>query len=166
MAVTRVAKDPTALTMTIVAEFDATPERVWELWENPRQLERWWLIPRNRWFNIYLHHFLRSDDDRALHDHMYVNVSILLSGSYFEHLADGTVEMRMPWRPWYFWRLVPRLPKTAHRIELIDNSPVWTLFITGPRVREWGFHCPKGWVPWHIFTSGDKTGSTIGKGCE
>src|SRR4051812_22436461 len=31
--------------MTIDAEFDATPERVWELWADPRQLERWWGPP-------------------------------------------------------------------------------------------------------------------------
>jgi uncharacterized protein YndB with AHSA1/START domain len=30
------------LSMTIVAEFDAVPERLWNLWEDPRQLERWW----------------------------------------------------------------------------------------------------------------------------
>ena len=30
------------LTMTMVAEFNATPERLWNLWEDPRQLERWW----------------------------------------------------------------------------------------------------------------------------
>lgn len=44
-------------------------------------MERWWLIPRNRFFNIYLHRFWRSDDDRALHDHPWVNLSILLKGS-------------------------------------------------------------------------------------
>jgi uncharacterized protein YndB with AHSA1/START domain len=26
-------------------ELDAPPERVWELWENPRQLEKWWGPP-------------------------------------------------------------------------------------------------------------------------
>jgi hypothetical protein len=26
-------------------------------------LRRWWVIPRNRFFNIYLHHFVRSDDE-------------------------------------------------------------------------------------------------------
>ena len=45
MTVTVVRKDPDALTMTIVAEFDANPERVWQLWADPRQLERWWGPP-------------------------------------------------------------------------------------------------------------------------
>ena len=31
--------------MTITAEFDATVERSWQLWADPRQLERWWGPP-------------------------------------------------------------------------------------------------------------------------
>jgi uncharacterized protein YndB with AHSA1/START domain len=38
-------KDTEALTLTLVAEFDASVERVWQLWEDPRQLERWWGPP-------------------------------------------------------------------------------------------------------------------------
>jgi uncharacterized protein YndB with AHSA1/START domain len=45
MTVTALRKDPDALTMTLTAEFDASPTRVWELWADPRQLERWWGPP-------------------------------------------------------------------------------------------------------------------------
>ena len=45
MTVTAVHKDPDALTLTLTAEFDATPERVWDLWADPRKLERWWGPP-------------------------------------------------------------------------------------------------------------------------
>jgi uncharacterized protein YndB with AHSA1/START domain len=45
VAVTAVDKNVDALTMTITAEFAATPERVWQLWADPRQLERWWGPP-------------------------------------------------------------------------------------------------------------------------
>ncbi len=45
MTVTAVRKDPQGLTMTVDAEFDASPERVWQLWSDPRQLERWWGPP-------------------------------------------------------------------------------------------------------------------------
>jgi len=45
MTVTAVRKDPEHLTMTLDAAFDATPSRVWELWADPRQLERWWGPP-------------------------------------------------------------------------------------------------------------------------
>jgi uncharacterized protein YndB with AHSA1/START domain len=45
MTVVSTDKDVEALTMTFVAEFDASPERVWQLWKDPRQLERWWGPP-------------------------------------------------------------------------------------------------------------------------
>lgn len=45
MTVTAVTKDPHTLSMTLTAEFAATPERVWQLWADPRQLERWWGPP-------------------------------------------------------------------------------------------------------------------------
>jgi len=45
MTVTSVDKDPEALTMSITAELDATVERAWQLWADPRQLERWWGPP-------------------------------------------------------------------------------------------------------------------------
>jgi hypothetical protein len=53
--------------------------------DNP-YLYRWYLIPRNRRFNIYLHKFLRDDDDRALHDHPWWFVSLILKGGYFERV--------------------------------------------------------------------------------
>jgi len=55
MTVTAIHKDPGALTMTLEAEFDASPERVWQLWADPRQLERWWGPP------IYPATFTRHD---------------------------------------------------------------------------------------------------------
>ena len=40
-----VQKDLDARTMTVSTEFAATPDRVWKLWSDPRQLERWWGPP-------------------------------------------------------------------------------------------------------------------------
>jgi hypothetical protein len=135
--------------------------------ENP-YIRRWWVIPRNRFFNIYLHHFLRSDDDRALHDHPWASCSILLQGSYVEHtIAAGGINVRKlfaagDWRIRWSGRL-------AHRIELLRRAghelPCWTLFITGPRYREWGFHCESRWVPWQKFVSVGDSGS-VGPGCD
>ncbi len=45
MTVTNVHKDAESLTLTITAEFEASASRVWQLWEDPRQLERWWGPP-------------------------------------------------------------------------------------------------------------------------
>lgn len=45
MTVKDVHKDPATLTMTVTAEFDAGVDRVWQLWADPRKLERWWGPP-------------------------------------------------------------------------------------------------------------------------
>ena len=138
---------------------------------NGAYLYRWWLIPRNKVLNVYLHCFLRDDDDRALHDHPWPWLSFLLSGEYIEHtIAAGGIHRRAireagslkvsgPWR--------------AHRVELFNHQDdpaqgkdhCWTLFITGPRLRRWGFHCPKeGWVDFQRFTKPNATGE-VGPGC-
>jgi len=128
------------------------------------------VIPRNRFFNIYLHHFLQSDDDRALHDHPWWSLGMILSKQgYIEVLPHPKwpITMRHIYRRRF--RPVLRRPTHAHRIQLIGHynntpKPVWTLFITGPRLREWGFLCPKRWVHWSHFT--DENGKRAGRGCE
>lgn len=125
---------------------------------------RWWLIPRNRVFNVYLHHFMRSDYDRALHDHPWLfNFSWLLAGDYIEHtIRAGGIEIKT-YRKAGDWKF--RFGAAPHRVELSDG-PCWTLFITGPKWRTWGFHCPnRGFVPWYDFCLVGDEGS-IGKGCD
>lgn len=127
-------------------------------------LRRWWVLPRNRLFNVYLHQFLRSDDDRALHDHPWAfNASLILRGSYTEEtIAAGGIRVRAVRCAGSFKLRVGPAP---HRVELHDGQ-CWTLFITGPRVREWGFHCPDaGWVHWKRFTAADDKGA-VGAGCD
>ena len=45
MSVISVERDPESLSLVLVAEFEAPIERVWQLWADPRQLERWWGPP-------------------------------------------------------------------------------------------------------------------------
>lgn len=129
-------------------------------------LKRWWAIPRERTGNVYLHEFIRSDDDSALHDHPWDSMSVILDGSYIEHLPGGEAVWRSP------GHMTRRSAAEAHRVELVRDVatglelPVTTLFLTGPVVREWGFHCEqRGWVHWRDFTAGP-AGETVGKGCE
>jgi hypothetical protein len=129
-------------------------------------LRRWFVIPKNKYFNIYLHQFLRDDEDRALHDHPWFNLSILLAGQYIEHtIAAGGVHKRMIYQA---GDLKFRAPWSAHRVELIKSTighhltgvtmsfmptkqPSWSLFITGPKQHGWGFHCPGEWTPQEMF---------------
>lgn len=143
--------------------FKRAPDVVIGGHESP-YLKRWHLIPRNRFFNIYLHHFLRSDDDRALHDHPWSNVSWLLAGRYLEHkIAAGGIHHKIEHEGGDF--IVRLSGAYTHRIEL-HKGPVWTIFITGPVYRKWGFHCPdKGWVYYRDFVDSADNG-LVGKGCE
>jgi uncharacterized protein YndB with AHSA1/START domain len=45
MSIVSVEKDLESLSLLLVAEFDAPVDRVWQLWADPRQLERWWGPP-------------------------------------------------------------------------------------------------------------------------
>ena len=45
MTVTSIEKDFDRLALVVVADFDASPERVWQLWADPRKLESWWGPP-------------------------------------------------------------------------------------------------------------------------
>lgn len=118
---------------------------------------RWYLIPRNHWLNIYLHKFLRDDDDRALHDHPWWFISFLIWGRYDEHTDSALIRRKSP-------SIAYRPAERRHRIALIDNKPAWTIVITGPKSREWGFWCPKGFVPWYQFVKRDNSGE-VGPGC-
>lgn len=63
MSVTAVVKDTENLTMTVLAEFDVTAERAWQLWADPRQLERWWGPPT--YPATFVHHDLRPGGSAA-----------------------------------------------------------------------------------------------------
>ena len=45
MPVISTTQDPEALTLTLVCAFPQPPARVWQVWADPRQLERWWGPP-------------------------------------------------------------------------------------------------------------------------
>ena len=126
------------------------------------QLLRWYIIPRNRVCNLYLHHFVGSDEDAALHDHPWHNLSVLLSGRYVEHtIRAGGVHVKTERRA---GDIVARTPWTAHRVELEPGEETWSLFITGPKLRSWGFHCAGGWKHWRSFVDA-RDGGVIGAGC-
>ncbi len=118
-------------------------------------MQRWHLRRKHGGWNVYLHRYAGSDDDRALHDHPWKSVSILVWGNLHEVAKHKT------YRLWWF------LPKYrnaeyAHRI-ILKSRFAYTLFFTFKKEREWGFHCPQGWKHWKDFTSAD--GQKTGAGC-
>ncbi len=107
-------------------------------------LERYYLFLKDRKsfpFNIFLHKFLKSDNE-DLHDHPWNFTTIILSGGYWEYTPIG--------KTWYGpGSVIVKKATDFHRIELDKNlnCSTWTLFIPGRRVREWGFTTEKGsWI--------------------
>lgn len=102
-------------------------------------LKRWHIIPENPFLNVYYHEIRASDLDRHLHDHPYWFSSFILDGGYLEHTNKGTKErgigdfnFHTPWR--------------FHRLEMKDSNGANTIFITGPKIRKWGFQTENGWM--------------------
>lgn len=138
-------------------------------------LSRWHIIPRNRFFNIYLHKFTGSDDDKALHSHPWASVSILLKGQLAEIMpGDGRVVGGLrteQCREVNRFAPIFRSRKHWHRLVLLSDE-AWTLFITGPRqhfpalrgadgkpVPRWYFLCGDKKIPWFKMTT--PTGENI-----
>lgn len=138
-------------------------------------IRRWHLARKSRipflsklMENVYLHNVVRSDDDRALHDHPWWNISIVLWGGYYEHMPVIPDLYEYGWRTTHRkWRgigsIVFRKANAAHRLELgaYCPKPTWTLFITGRKSREWGFYCPNGWKHWTVFGKEGCDGASV-----
>lgn len=116
-------------------------------------MTRWHLIPRNRFCNVYLHRYVGSDDGRACHDHPWGSVSFLLKGKLREIIPYDNAFGTGRFHGFHLFyvrsirRFVPvfRSAKHIHRLEL-EEGPAWTVFLTGPVVRPWYFHCARGMV--------------------
>lgn len=147
--------------------FHDQPKHGWPvrrvIWSCAKQrgplLTRYYLI-ETRWFAIYLHHLHASDEDRALHDHPWSFITILLSGGYFEHyeepclVADsyhgGWMRSTRVARRWRHRFSILRRPALwRHRLELV--RPTWTLVLRSRRLREWGFVTDHGWLHWKEY---------------
>lgn len=135
----------------------------------PGYMERWWVVGRlnaqrqndNDYFDsakakgglyewitdriaVRLHHILRGDNDRHMHNHPYWSVSLVLRGGYFEWTPSASGE-RCKWRgP---GAIVFRRASALHRLELPPLSTTWTIFILGRKSQNWGFL-----VPWREYS--------------
>lgn len=106
----------------------------------PGYMLRWWLVQRRNWlpFSIRVHHILRADNDRHLHDHDWSFRSIILSGWYKEERLSSDGIRRLHYRG----------PGTSHtfakgdyhKIVRVSPGGVITLVImTKKRRSDWGF---------------------------
>ena len=124
-------------------------------------LERYYLFLKDRDnfpFNIFLHKFLKSDID-DLHDHPWPYFTLILRGGYWEWVPQFNAEGKKvgeiaKWRAPGHFRFCSA--ETYHRIELDPGITAWTLFIPGPKKRDWGFLVKNRWVQWEQYLKNRK----------
>lgn len=119
-------------------------------------LERWHLLPKMQAGGVNIHRILRSDKD-VPHDHPWDNTTFVLDGEMIDESAAG----RRLLRP---GDIVHRVAEGHHRLILEPGMVVTTMFFMQERRRDWGFHCPKGFVPWRDFVDSKHEGR-VGAGC-
>jgi len=110
-----------------------------------RYLHRYYLLPKNRFLNVYLHRFQEADPGRDLHDHPWWSLSVVVKGRYVEQHSEAGGEVRTRTLGG-IRRLALRRPTTRHTITWVAPGGCWTIFVTGPKRREWGFHTRAGWI--------------------
>jgi hypothetical protein len=118
---------------------------------NEPYLERYYLFLKDRNsfpFNVFIHKFLKGDPD-DLHDHPWPYATLILKGGYYEWTpklnSEGKkISETRHWRGPGHFRICK--PTSYHRIELKDDVTAWTLFMPGPKKRDWGFDVNGTWV--------------------
>jgi hypothetical protein len=113
-------------------------------------LERYTLADLPNGGHVYLHRFLRSDEDRELHSHPWYATATILFGSYREERrAFSRNVVAYTFEPGDVNTIEPG---TFHRIDLL-TPVVWTLFSVGPKVGSWSFWNREtdATTPWREF---------------
>lgn len=134
--------------------------RVIQNCERDPYLMRWYVFRRES-FAIFIHKFVRSDEDRALHDHPWAFIVVPLWRGYIEHsdrecpcfacqnhpcMAPERIPVKK--RVWPIIGTRFRSATYRHRVELLDKKPAWSLFFRFKRIREWGFWPKEGFMDW------------------
>lgn len=111
-------------------------------------LERYHLFRLPFGYQVYIHRFVASDPGRGLHNHPWNRaISLVLSGCYEEiRMANARGNHQIHTRRLSAGHLNWIDRSIFHRINLINDTESWTLFVHGPKASNWGFlHIQEQW---------------------
>jgi hypothetical protein len=123
----------------------------------PDYMIRKWVF-EYKWYTLgysaRIHKILRSDEDRAFHDHPWPYITIILEGGYWEHrpvYKEGIYVGET--KTWYGpGSVLRRQANHLHRLELPEGQTATTLFIMGRWEQRWGFVAnPKWKIYWKDY---------------
>jgi hypothetical protein len=102
------------------------------------KMRRFYVVGSGDTYGIMLHHFVSDEEAHTFHDHPWRwGVSVMLWGGYFEERLERDDRQRTRWvAP---GRLNFLRGDRFHRVALGGGRPAWTLFVHGPRAKQWGF---------------------------
>lgn len=122
-------------------------------------LYRWYVV-RTKWIALFIHRFIRGDEDRALHDHPWNFLVIPIWRGYIEHSDRPFIMWNGQSSEWKRVKVVRRVypilgarfrrATYRHRVQLIDGKCSWSLFVRFRKCRDWGFWNPDfiQWQRW------------------
>lgn len=126
----------------------------WALWRwsetASEYLTRLHLV-KTPWFALALHWIKKPDPEPYLHDHPVSFLSLVLRGWYTESRSQGLPvhdKAEVVTRKWFNFFTAGDWDR--HSIDRCAPNTL-TLCFMGPKVREWGFHTPQGWVYWRDY---------------
>lgn len=132
-----------------------------------------WYVFRTPWVALFIHKFVRSDEDRALHDHPWPFLVIPIWRGYIEHsdrkigyppgfavmcrqsgVAEPPDREKVTNWVWPIFGTRLRSALYRHRVQLHTNQdgqelPAWSLFFRFKGERVWGFWPKEGFVAWN-----------------
>ena len=130
-----------------------------------------YILFKSKYTSIYIHRFLRSDDDSP-HDHPWPFLTYVVTGGYYEYLYDTSVskhennQYTSYWNYKYDFRypgsIAFRKPTDIHRVFVMEEYSIierhkapLTICLIGPRIRRWGFWdlSENGavWIDWRKY---------------
>ncbi len=95
--------------------------------------------------SIRLHHIMRPDSDRNMHDHPWNARTIILRGFYFEKRETGGLRMMAQGDTAHIGF------GEYHKITNVCDDGPWTLFITWKYRGTWGFLVDGVKIPWRTY---------------
>lgn len=114
-------------------------------------------IIQTPFFSLYLHFIGMPDPGVDLHNHPWWFASLVLRGGYDEIVGNEQWEVYygpgtdLEYKSWRAGSIHSLKLDETHRISRLHKKHTWTLVLTGPRKRSWGFFTPDGFVDYRDY---------------
>ena len=113
-----------------------------------------WRLLQTPWFGIYIHHILKSDEDKHAHSHPWNFTGLILKGGYTEMVYKSCFAYEEYDRECWSW--YSHKAEEFHKIELWE--PVWTLVFVGKRQPTWHYLTEDGVVDHETYREYKRAG--------